>query len=122
MSAKRKLKGSLLSVIGFLLSPLSWWNDLFVNVPLALALAWLVSWFWPRAFAVSFVTAYWLTNVAGLVLLQKGAREFLGDAANPCSRKEWWKDLAVSLLYTLVIVVLVKLGLLQPLPDYFRDR
>jgi len=109
-------------VIGFLLSPLSWWNDLFVNVPVALALAWLVSWFWPRAFAASFVAAYWLTNVAGLVLLQKGARELLGDAANPYSRKELWKDLAVSLLYTLVIVVLVKLGALQPLPNYFPDR
>ena len=26
-----------------MLSPLSWWNDLFVNVPLALVFAWLVS-------------------------------------------------------------------------------
>ena len=42
----------------FLLSPLSWWNDLFVNVPLALAFAWVVSWFWPTAFTASFVLGY----------------------------------------------------------------
>ena len=38
MSWKRKAYGGLLGFIGFLLSPLSWWNDLFVNVPLAVAL------------------------------------------------------------------------------------
>ena len=48
--------------IGFMLSPLSWWNDLFVNVPLALAFAWLVSLFWPAVFTASFVLGYWLRN------------------------------------------------------------
>ena len=37
---KRKVCGGTLAFIGYMLSPLSWWNDLFVNWPLALAFAW----------------------------------------------------------------------------------
>jgi len=39
MSWKRKVQGGMLGFIGFMLSPLSWWNDAFVNLPLALAFA-----------------------------------------------------------------------------------
>ena len=35
MPVKRKIYGGFLSVLGFMLSPLSWWNDAFVNLPLA---------------------------------------------------------------------------------------
>jgi hypothetical protein len=31
----KKLRGGFLLVIGFLLSPLSFWNDLFFNLPIA---------------------------------------------------------------------------------------
>ena len=53
MAWKRKVSGSILAVIGFMLSPLSWWNDAFVNFPLALGFAWLVAAFWPAAFDAS---------------------------------------------------------------------
>lgn len=106
-------------MIGFLLSPLSWWNDLLVNVPLALAFAWAVGLVWPSGFAASFIAGYWLTNVLGLVLLQKGARQALTGQPALYSRQQLLKDLLVSLLYTLVIVVLIKLKVLQPIGDYF---
>ena len=35
MNWNRKMSGGVMAFIGFMLSPLSWWNDLFVNVPLA---------------------------------------------------------------------------------------
>ena len=35
MSLGRKIKGGVVAMIGFLLSPLSWWNDAFVNIPIA---------------------------------------------------------------------------------------
>jgi hypothetical protein len=122
MSWKRRLAGGAVGVVGFLLSPLSWWNDLFVNIPLALAGAWLVGLVWPAAFGAAFVVAYWMTNVLGLVLLQKGTRQALGAPARPYSRQELLKDLAVSLLYTLLIVALVRLKVLQPISDYFPAR
>jgi hypothetical protein len=114
-----RVKGGLVSFIGFLLSPLSWWNDLFVNVPLALAFAWVTSLVWPKGFTACFVLGYWLTNVLGLVMLQKGAHELLAGQASPYSRKALFKDFLVSLVYTLAILVLVKLGVLKPIPDYF---
>jgi len=118
LSLKRKISGGTLAFIGFLLSPLSWWNDLFVNVPLALAFAWVVSWLWPAAFGVSFVIGYWLTNVLGLVLLQKGTQQALSEKSERYTRKQFLRDLAISLGYTLLIVALIKFGVLKPLPEH----
>lgn len=118
MSLKRKLTGSTLAFIGFMLSPLSWWNDLFVNVPLALAFAWIVSLFWPAVFGASFVLGYWLTNILGLVLMQKGAQQALSGDPNPYTRRQLAGDIGISLAYTLLIIALVKHGVLKPLPDY----
>lgn len=122
MPWKRKLSGSTLAFIGFLLSPLSWWNDLFVNVPLALAFAWVVSLFWPAVFGASFVLGYWLTNVLGLVLMQKGAQQALSEQLKPYTRRQLIGDLGISLAYTLLIIALVKHGVLKPLPDYLPKQ
>jgi hypothetical protein len=120
MAWKRKITGGILAVIGFMLSPLSWWNDLFVNVPLALVFAWLVSFVYKRAFEVSLIVGYWLTNVAGLVLMHKGAEKMLKDQDSPYSWRDLAKDVLVSLLYTGVIVVLLKFGVLKPFENYFK--
>ncbi len=105
-----------------MLSPLSWWNDLFVNVPLALLFAWIISFFDKSAFKVSLVVGYWLTNVLGFVLMHKGAQKLLSDKDKKYSRREIFKDVGISLLYTGVILVLIKLGVLKPLGSYFQDH
>jgi hypothetical protein len=113
MAWKRKIAGGALAFVGYMLSPLSWWNDLFVNVPLALAFAWVVSLFYKPAFAASLVLGYWLTNVLGFILMHKGAQKMLSDKQRPYSRRDLLRDVGVSLLYTVLIVVLVKLGILH---------
>lgn len=121
MSWKRKTGGTVLGVIGFLLSPLSWWNDLFVNVPLAAAFAWAVAAFHKPAFEIALVVGYWLTNVLGLVLLHKGAKLALSTKQPaPFSARSLLKDVLISLLYTALILVLVKLGVLKPVTDYWQ--
>ena len=122
MSLKRKLTGSTLAFVGFMLSPLSWWNDLFVNVPLALAFAWVVSLFLPPIFGASFVLGYWLTNVLGLVLMQKGAQQAMSAESKPYTRRQIIVDLGISLTYTLLIIALVQYGVIKPLPDYLPQR
>ena len=107
-------------MIGYMLSPLSWWNDLFVNVPLALAFAWVVSWFYKPAFAVSLVVGYWLTNVLGFILMHKGAQQVLSEKRGRYSRRDLLRDVGVSLLYTVLIVLLVKFGILKPIQSYFK--
>ena len=118
-----KLGGGVLGFIGFMLSPLSWWNDLFVNVPLAVAAAWLVALLYPPAFKPVVVAAYWLTNVLGFVLLHKGGQLLLVKGEiKPYRRRDLLRDLAVSLAYTLLIVLLLRLKLPQPVTDYFGSR
>ena len=119
MAWKRKVMGSVVALIGYMLSPLSWWNDMFVNVPLALAFAWVVSLFYKPAFTASLVLGYWLTNVLGFVLMHKGAQQVLAKEEAKYTSRELAKDLVVSLLYTLIIVVLVKVGVLKPIQNYF---
>ena len=120
MAWKRKITGGVLALIGFMLSPLSWWNDLFVNVPLALAFAWFVSCFYQPAFTASLVIGYWLTNVLGFILMHKGAQRVVSEKQTRYSWRNLARDVGISLLYTALIVALVKLGILQPIQSYSR--
>ena len=122
MAWKRKVTGGALALIGFMLSPLSWWNDLFVNVPLALAFAWLVSWFYKSAFGAALVIGYWLTNILGFILMHKGAQQIVSEIPPRYSRRDLLRDLGISLLYTALIVALVKLGILQPIQSYSKGH
>ena len=122
MSWKRKISGSVLAVVGYMLSPLSWWNDMFVNVPLALVFAWIVSAFYKPAFTAALVIGYWLTNVLGFVLMHKGAQQLLSEQEKRYSRRELLKDVGISLLYTLVIIALIKFGVLKPFQNYFHEN
>jgi hypothetical protein len=122
MAWKHKVAGGALALIGFMLSPLSWWNDLFVNVPLALAFAWVISLFYAPAFAWSLVLGYWLTNILGFILLHKGTQKLLSDQPRRYSRRDLLRDVGISLLYTALIVVLVKVGVLQPIHNYLKGH
>src|SRR6266550_2821644 len=109
MAWQRKLAGGVAAIIGFMLSPLSWWNDLFVNVPLALAFGWLVSFFYRPAFEACVIVGYWLTNVLGFVLMHKGARRVISKENRKYSRRDFIRDICISLLYTGLILALLKL-------------
>lgn len=122
MAWKRKVSGGLLAVVGYMLSPLSWWNDAFVNLPLAVAFAWLISFFYKPAFAVCVVLGYWLTNVLGFVLMHKGGQQLLTEKGTKYSRRDLLRDVGVSLLYTLLIIALLKTGILKPLQNYFSGK
>ena len=122
MAWNRKISGGFLATIGFLLSPLSWWNDAFVNIPLALLFAWLVSFLYKPAFTISLIIGYWLTNVLGFVLMHKGARQMISKEPSRSTGRELLTDLTVALIYTVAIMVLVKLGVLRPFTGYFADK
>lgn len=107
--------GGFLTLAGYLLSPLSWWNDAFINIPLALGFACVVGFFYKPAFNASFLVGYWLTNVAGFVLMHKGGQRLLSDAEKRYDWKVLAKDVVISLLYTLLIVGLIKMKVLEPL-------
>lgn len=120
MNWKRKVSGGIWTFVGYMLSPLSWWNDLFVNIPLALVFAWAISAFYRPAFKPAMVVGYWLTNVLGFVLMHKGAQKLLSDRDKQYARRELLTDVGISLLYTLLILGLLKLGVLKPFEGYFE--
>jgi hypothetical protein len=119
---KRLLSGGAMTFIGFMLSPLSWWNDALVNVPLALGFGWVISLFYKPAFEASVILGYWLTNVAGFVLMHKGSQTLLKGESKPYSLKSFLRDMGISLLYNALIVILIKLKVLQPFQDYFSSK
>lgn len=112
----------MMATVGYVLSPLSWWNDLFVNIPLALAFAWVISLFHEEVFEASLILGYWLTNIIGLVLMHKGVKQLLSGEVKSATRRELVKDICISLLYTGLIVVLVKLKIFVPVEDYFANK
>ena len=77
MNLFKTLRGSALVSIGYMLSPLSWWNDLFFNLPIALVFGYGVSWINSHWFMPGTVIGYWLSNVLGMVMIQFGAIEML---------------------------------------------
>ena len=109
------LRGSV-GVAGFILSPLSWWNDLFVNFPLAYGFAWgiggLLSVFmtihkW--LFVNLFVAGYFLTNLIGFLMIHYS---IFGLKA--AKRGSILKQVLVSISYTLVIVAFFGMGICSP--------
>ena len=121
MGWKRKVSGGTVAVIGYMLSPLSWWNDMFVNVPLALLFAWLVSLVYRPAFETCLIVGYWLTNVIGLVMIHKGAETVLSTRDKRYTGRDFLRDVGISLLYTGLTVLLLKLKILQPIKYYFKN-
>jgi hypothetical protein len=116
MGAKRKLSGGFLVVAGYLLSPLSWWNDLYLNIPLSYGFAWLVSLLYAPAFLAAFIAFYWITNIAGLIMMHKGAGRIMKKRTEPYSKKELLIDLALSIGYTILIIALVQMDVIGPAP------
>jgi hypothetical protein len=104
-----RIGGGMLAFIGFLLSPLSWWNDAFVNIPVAYAAALLLSLADERLFVASFIGAYWATNVLGLALMHAGASR----AAGRETRGSLLQFIAISLAYTALILLLARMDFVR---------
>jgi len=104
-----------------MLSPLSWWNDLLINLPLALAFAWVISFFYKAAFEPAVIFGYWLTNVLGFVLMHKGGHKIFSETDRKYSWRSLLKDALISLAYTGLILLLLKLGIIKPLKSYFHS-
>lgn len=109
-----QLRVLLLLGLGWLLSPLCWWNDLVINLPLAYGMALLLKQLNPEWFSAGLIAGYWISNVLGIVLMQTSALEVFqqpGDSSK--LRRELVWGVATSTLYTLVVLVLVQTGVVH---------
>jgi hypothetical protein len=115
----RRLASGIVAFIGYLLSPLSWWNDPFINLPLAWLFASLVSFASHRLFAPAMVLGYWLTNIVGLLLMAHGTAGVVTGNSPRLRRRQLIWSLVAATGYTLLIVLLYLLGVLKPLHALF---
>ena len=115
-NTRRRVKGGFWAVVGYVLSPLSFWNDLFVNIPLAYAFGFVFGLVNQSLFLPMMIVGYWITNIAGMILLHRGAVDAVSKEKKKHTRRDLIKDLGISVAYTALIVGLAAAGVLQ-FPD-----
>jgi len=117
LSWGRRLWAALVAGFGWLLSPLSWWNDLFVNVPIAYLFSAPFSLLDERLYMPAFALGYWLTNVLGFVLLHKGVVGMVTRRKASLRR-----DLLMASVYTLAVAAAAGLGWLPSPASLLENR
>ncbi|MCX6780839.1 MAG: hypothetical protein NT003_01845 [Candidatus Magasanikbacteria bacterium] len=110
--SKQKIKSGILTTLGFLLSPLSWWNDIFINIPIAYIFALPFGLISQKFFLPAMIFGYWLTNIAGFILMHHGVKGIKSSVIKKYSKKELIKDIGASIAYTILVVILAKVGLI----------
>lgn len=102
--------------MGFILSPLSWWNDLFVNFPLAYGFAWGIGKFFDLFMVIHrwfflnlFIVGYFLTNLLGFLMIHYSIFGLKKEQKGSIT-----KQLLISLLYSLGVVAFFGLDICSP--------
>lgn len=110
----KKLIGGFLVVIGFLLSPLCWWNDLFFNLPIAYSFGYVCNLFSPNLLVPCSIIGYWLSNIVGILMMQVGSVDvFQGQPKDRNLKKELLTGLVSSTVFTLIVMALMHFKILD---------
>ena len=110
----KKLRGGFLFGLGYLLSPLSFWNDLFFNLPVAYGFGYLCSLGSQELLLPGTITGYWLSNIAGILFMQFGAIDVFQDQPKEQNlQKQLLMGAASSTVCTLVILALAHFKVLD---------
>ncbi|MEG4091511.1 hypothetical protein [Microcoleus sp. Pol12B4] len=118
----KKIRGGLLLGIGYLLSPLCWWNDIFFNLPIAYAFGYICSGLSPDLLFPGTIVGYWLSNIVGILLMQFGAVDVFTDKPKEKNlKKELLTGLVSSTAFTIVLVALIHFNVLDT-PDLFAGK
>ncbi|MCC5625200.1 hypothetical protein [Nostoc sp. CHAB 5715] len=110
----KKLRGGFFLVLGYLLSPLCWWNDLLFNLPIAYGFGYGCSLLSPKLLFPCSIIGYWLSNIVGILLMQFGSKDiFQKEPQEHNLKKELITGLISSTAYTLLIMLLIQLKILD---------
>jgi hypothetical protein len=96
--------------LGWLLSPLTTWNDVFINIPLAYLAASLFFKVFHGNFAFQVIVFYWLSNGLGILLMYTAGRNVLKE-----KRLSFKSVLTTLLIYSIVLFLLDKFIVLRPI-------
>jgi hypothetical protein len=110
----KKLRGGFFLVIGYLLSPLCWWNDIFFNLPIAYFFGYVCSLFSPNLLLPCSIIGYWVSNIVGILLMQFGTVDiFQKQPEERNLKKELLTGVVSSTIYTIAILALIQLKILD---------
>jgi hypothetical protein len=123
---RKKIVAAAAVTVGWWLSPLTWWNDVFVNLPIA----WLVASLFANGnkllLLVGVNVVYWATNLLGFLLMHWGGRELLGAARDDkieeldAKKKSSFRSSMVwGVIYSAIVTALILLGIIKPLSLHF---
>ncbi|MSR64663.1 MAG: hypothetical protein EXS18_02650 [Verrucomicrobiae bacterium] len=102
----------VIAFVGWMLSPATWWNDTFVNIPIAYFLASVLSWVWSESFNVALIAFYVGTNILGSWLLYLGGRELIKPVIKPPRQ---WLQIVLIIVYCAAMSVLVLKDIVRPI-------
>jgi hypothetical protein len=120
MKLVKWLRSGTLVGVGYLLSPLSWWNDLVVNLPVALAVGYGLAWLQPHWLLPGTIAGYWFSNVLAIVMMQLGAMDMVVANDQRRIKRDVLIGLGGATLYTLVVTVLIYFHILT-VPEFLLD-
>lgn len=109
IKTRKGLFRGILFITGYILSPLTWWNDLFVNIPISYVIASIISKIIGKDhFPELMVSAYLFTNVLGFLLMH------ISISWGRISRKKLLIDIIIATGYTILVYVLALLEYIKP--------
>ena len=110
--AIKKLILRLTFFLGWILSPLTFWNDAFVNIPIAYICANLFIRVWPVNFLGTVLVFYWLSNGLGILMMYLSGKNLLTGKKDIA--REILKLIAALAIYSFLIILLHRVGILKP--------
>lgn len=99
--------------IGWILSPLTFWNDAFVNIPISYLSAWIAIKFIKADFLFLVLIFYWLSNIFGILMMIFSGKSILQDKIK---RLHALLSLLITVaIYSAIIIILHRIGILKPI-------
>lgn len=112
---KRQLQ-SFVFFLGWVLSPLTIWNDSFVNIPLAYLIANFVYFITHFHFRWLFISSYIFTNILGVILMLVSGKKYIFSRESKI--KALISLIVNTTIFSVIITLLDKSGILAPLSLY----
>ena len=108
----KKLLYRCIFFIGWILSPFTFWNDSFVNIPISYISANIVIRYFRVDFLITVLAFYWLTNALGILIMYVGGKELVGKGKSLTG--EALKLGIAIIVYSVILIMLNRIGILRP--------
>ena len=99
--------------LGWMLSPFTFWNDAFVNIPLSYIMASLTLRLFHADFLALVLVYYWISNGLGILLMYLSGKKLI--VGNKGILREMIGLGVTVVVYSLLLITLNKMGILKPI-------